>query len=202
VTGQAESLRFGHYVEGRHVEAVFTTRDGDARASKGLARTLEPRCSLCRSIRRWHDHGANAIRRAGEFRRDHAVRWVKLGRASSIEIVLAQMDVGGVTDEAIAALIVAAIGELCPGYCAEEHGGRIVRCVIERVSDLHVDVRNPDEPFTLENIGILCDSCNPAKRNMSWATFVYRRRAMLQTWQTAIDNAIYRGSEQLALNLG
>lgn len=199
VLGQADSLRCGHYVESQYVDAVFSTRDGDARASKGFARTSEPRCNVCRSIRQWHDHSANAFRRARSFRRNHAERWVKLKRAESVEAVLGEMDIGGITDEAIALKIVTAIGEPCPGHCAYEKDGQILRHTIDRVSDLHVDVRNPDEPLTLENLGILCVSCNTAKGKTSWARFVWKRRAMLLAWRAAIDNPNFRGREQLVI---
>ncbi len=194
VIGQAESLRTGHYVEGQYVDAVFSTRTEGRKAFAS-----EPRCNLCRSIRRWHDHHANALRRARSFRGDHAERWVKLGRIETVDDALAMMDIGGVTDEALTEKILAALGEVCPGHCAYEQDGRIVQHIIDRVSEMHIDVRNPAEPLTLENIGILCISCNLAKGPETWATFAWKRRAQLLTWQQAIDNSGYRGSEQLGL---
>jgi hypothetical protein len=193
VIGQAASLRTGHYVEAQYVDAVFAH---NTHGGKAFATDLMPRCNLCRSIRRWHDHGANALRRARKFRREHAERWVKLGRAESIEAALAEMDIGGVTDVAVAGLMVVAIGEPCPGMCAYEQDGRICRHSIARVSELHVDVRDPTQPLTLENLGILCISCNTAKGDTPWATFIYRRRAQLLAWQAAIDNPSFRQGEQ------
>ena len=110
------------------------------------------------------------------------------------------MDIGGVTEEAVARLVVDAIGEDCPGHCAyENENGEIVRHTIDRVSELHIDVKNPLEPIALENIGILCESCNLAKGPNNFATFVWKRRAMLLAWQSAIDNPKYRVPEQTAL---
>lgn len=198
VIDQAESLRLGHYVEMHLVDTVFATRDGDARAIKGFGRTLQPRCNLCRSILRWHDNGANALRRARTWRREHAERWVKNGRADTVENALTEMAIGGITDEAIAGIIVAAIGELCPGLCAYEQNGKIYRHTINRVNELHVDVRNPGDPLTLENIGVLCVSCNTSKGDTSWGVFIFGRRAALKAWQDAIDNPDYRrGAQQL-----
>ena len=115
VVGQAKSLRLGHYIEAYLVDAAFSMRNSAERGgSKGFAPTREPRCRACRSIRQWHNHGANARRRAASFRRQHAERWVKAGRHASVEDALAEMDVGGITDDAIAELIVAAIGEPVP----------------------------------------------------------------------------------------
>jgi hypothetical protein len=199
VIGQAESLRTGHFVTSRLVDANFSNRDGDARASKGFARTIEPRCDHCRSIRRWHDHHANAERRARRFRREHAERWVKQGRAETLEDVYTEMDIGGVTEEALTAKILEAIGEFCPGLCAYEEDGQIIRHTIDKVNELHIDVKNPLEPFTLENIGILCVSCNPSKGETPWVVWMFRRRAQWQAWQDAIDHPHYRGSEQPTL---
>lgn len=195
VIGQAESLRVGHYVEAYLVDANFTPHKS---GSKGFA-TSFPRCNHCRSIRRWHDHHANALRRARRFRREHAQRWVDLGRANTAEEVLMEMLIGGVTDEAVADIIIASIGEDCLGFCAYEENGQIIRHKINRVSELHVDVRDPDEPITLENIGILCTSCNPSKGDDSYTLFTYRRRAEHLAWQAAIDNPQFRGSEQMGI---
>ncbi len=109
------------------------------------------------------------------------------------------MDIGGVTEAALVERILAAIDEDCPGLCAFERDGEIVFHKITRVADLHIDVKNPAEPFALENIGILCHSCNSAKKDEPWASFMFRRRAALQAWRDAIRNPAYRRSEQLML---
>lgn len=193
VAGQAESLRHGHYVAAHLVDANFSP---NSHGGKGLATDFMPRCNHCRSIRRWHDHGANALRRSRSWMREHADRWVKLDRADTAEVVLAMMDIGGITEQSLADVIVASIGEPCPGMCAKEVDGRIVRHTIGRVAELHIDVKNPLEPLTIENIGILCISCNTAKGDMPFTEFVWKRRAQLIAWQAAIDNPDYRGSEQ------
>jgi hypothetical protein len=197
VVGHAESLRNGHYVEVYLVPYNFSVHN--SARGKGLAPTREPRCDHCRSIKRWHDHHANARRRASLFRREHAVRWVRHGRCETIDAALAEMDVGGLTLEAITQLILDAIGEECPGFCAYEENGRIVQHTIERVADMHVDVRNPDEPLSLENIGILCISCNTSKKKQRWHTWVYQRRAQLRAWEGALNDPAFRGAEQRRL---
>lgn len=199
VSGQAEALRTGHYVESHMVGDLFSTRDGDARAIKGLGRTLQPRCAICRSLIRWHDNHANAERRANDFRRQHAQRWVIKGHHLTIEAALVEMDTGGVSTAALAALLVEHVGQLCPGLCAHEQNGVIVIHTIDRVADMHLDVRDPRAPFSIENIGILCVSCNPAKRDQPWPQFIYHRRAALRAWQAAIDTPAYRRGEQGAL---
>jgi hypothetical protein len=206
VVGHAESLRNGHYVEAHLVPDVFSINTHGRDGGKGLATGTMPRCAICRSIRRWHDHHGNALRRARDFRREHAQRWVDKGIHPTVDAALLEMDVGGVTEEAVAALILEAIGEPCPGLCAheeqdEEGVHRLVFHTIDRVADLHVDVRDPHEPFSLENIGILCISCNPAKGSVPWARFIYRRRAALRAWQAAIDSASYRRPEQLGFDV-
>jgi len=198
---QAESLRHGHYIDAHLVEHNFATRDGDARASKGLARTLEPRCDICRSLRRWHDNHANAYRRAAEFRRQHAERWVAKGRHPDITSALLEMDVGGMTVDAIASLLLDAVGKECPGLCAYEENGRLIRHRLHRVADMCIDVKDPEERFSIENLGILCVSCNPAKGHMNWTRFVFKRRAQLAAWQAAIDNGDYRRAAQISLEL-
>ena len=198
VAGQAESLRHGHYVEGYLVQECFSTH---ATRGKTLAPQLEPRCAICRSIRRWHDHHLNAYRRANAFRRGHAQRWVDKGIHPTIEAALQEMDIGGCTVEAIAQLILAALDEPCPGLCAHEDDGQIIFHTINSVADLHVDVKDPAQPFTIENIGILCHSCNEAKRGTPWAVFIYRRRCHLRMWQAAINRPAFRRSHQMRLDL-
>ena len=110
------------------------------------------------------------------------------------------MDIGGVTEDALTALVVDSIGDICPGLCAHEENGVIVYHKIERVAQIHIDVKYPDQPFTIENIGILCsESCNMAKGKTPWATFIYQRKAMLHAWQQAIDNPAYRRGEWLQI---
>lgn len=195
--GQAESLRTGHYVEAHLVGDVLGTHKI---GTKGLG-TVQPRCRICRSIRQWHDHHANAWRRAGAWRRQHAKRWVQLRRHLTIEAALLEMDVGGVTQAAVTEIILAAIGEPCPGLCAHEQDGEMVFHTIDRVADCHIDVRDPNAPFSIENLGPLCISCNPAKGDMAWHQFIYRRRAALRAWWDAINRSDYRRPEQLGFDL-
>ena len=200
VVGKDEALRLGHYVEPHLVGDVFSVNTHDTSRAKGLGTTgLRPRCKMCRSIRRWHDDHGNAHRRASAFRTQHAERWVKKGRHPTVDAALREMDIGGVTAEAVAQLILAAVGEDCPGLCAHQDGQDIVIHTIDRVADMHVDVRDPNQPFSIENIGILCSSCNPAKNDRPWALFVYERRACLRAMRDAIDRADYRRTEQATL---
>jgi hypothetical protein len=199
VAGQAESLRHGHYVEGYLVKDCFSLSNGTAVLAKGFGQNLHSRCALCRSIIQWHDHHANAERRAKQFLRQHAERWVKKGKHDTTEAALTEMDIGGVTVEAITQLILAALGEFCPGYCAYEQDRQIIRHTIDSVVGLHVDVKNPDDPFSIENIGILCISCNTAKQGRPWGVFIYRRRAHLRMWQAGIDNPSFRRPERRTL---
>src|SRR5580765_8605340 len=111
VDGQAESLRDGHYVEAYLVPDNFST---NSHGDRGPVTGLAPRCHHCRSIRQWHNHGPLALARARTFMNPHAERWVKTGRGDTIERVLEQMDIGGLTVDLIADKIVAAIGEPCP----------------------------------------------------------------------------------------
>lgn len=194
----AESLRAGHYVKGQYVPHCVTTHQIRG-GGKGLAPNPEPRCNICRSIRQWHDDLGNARRRAHAFRRQHADRWVKNGRRPSIADALEEMDTGGVTADALVQLMLAHLGQPCPGLCAKEVDGKIHIHTIDRIADMHIDVKDPGQPFTLENIGILCSSCNPSKGDQPWATFVFRRRATLQMWQDAIDNVDYRRAEAVPL---
>lgn len=198
VDDQAESLRYKHYVEAHLVDAVFSTNHAGA---KTLGSATQPRCDICRSIRRWHDNHANAYRRAGDFRRQHAERWVEKGHHPDVEAAQLEMDVGGVTNDAVATLLLDHVGKECPGYCAYEEKGKLIRHKLHRVADMCVDVKDPNEPFSIENLGILCISCNPAKNKMIWARFVYKRHAQLAAWQSAIDNRDYRGAAQMSLEL-
>jgi len=192
-------LRLGHYVEAHLVEHNFSTHN--ASGTKGLGPTLQSRCDICRSLRRWHDNHANAYRRAADFRRQHAERWVEKGRHPDIEAALQEMDVGGVTVDAVAALLLDHVGKDCPGYCAYEETGRLIRHKLHRVPDMCVDVKDPDEPFSIENLGVLCISCNPAKNKTPWTRFVYRRHAQWAAWETAINNKDYRRAAQMELEL-
>jgi hypothetical protein len=195
----AESLRLGHYVEPHLVEYLFSP---DRESAKGLGGMyLHSRCRICRSIRRWHDNHGNAYRRAADFRRQHAERWVKKGRHPDVEAALLEMDVGGVTVDAVAALLLCHIGKECPGYCAYEEDHKLIRHRLDRVADMSVDVKDPGEPFSMENLGVLCISCNPAKSDKTWTRFAYERRAQLVAWQAAIDNDDYRRAAQMSLDL-
>ena len=62
-------------------------------------------------------------------------------------------------------------------------------------------MKNPDDPFTIENIGILCLPCNRAKGKRPWGQFIYARRCAFHTWQAAIDTPSYRRSWQMRLDL-
>lgn len=109
------------------------------------------------------------------------------------------MDIGGVTEDAIAQIIISHIDELCPGMCAHEEDGKLIFHTINGVAELHIDVKDPTQPLTIENVGILCKSCNLAKGESPWALFIYKRRACLLAWQAAIDNPHFRRSEQIAI---
>jgi hypothetical protein len=112
-----------------------------------------------------------------------------------------QMDTGGITVGAITALIVDSIGKTCPGLCAHEEPEGLVFHIIDRVAGGQVDVKDPSQPLSLEQLHFLCNSCNQAKGDMPWAEFVYRRRAALRAWEGARVNPAYRASEQPALGL-
>ena len=95
VQGQGASLQHGHYVPDRSwVDELFSQRNGDASRIKGFGPTLQPRCTICRSIRNHHHHHENAVTHARQFRRKHAERWAKK-LDTTPDAILREMDNGG-----------------------------------------------------------------------------------------------------------
>lgn len=183
---QDDSLCNGHWVLAEHVKANFSTRDGAARAIKGFSRTLQPRCTKCQSIQNHHDDERKALRYGQRWRREHAARWTKTGRTQSVSEAFIQMDVGGVTAEWLAEQQMAARGQLCPGLCCYEHDGGLIRHTMDHINHIEMDVRDPNLPFSRENVGPLCSPCNGSKGETPWGEWIWRRRAQIEDWWNAI----------------